>query len=371
MENPMRSMAHTFQFSLNQAALLRMSAFAAALALSACATQAPPASPNQPAPVVVAPPKNTAEQETLHTLITQQDRLYRVASPLLVNNADLCKGNARNLLGFTAKNKYSFSSELTQAAEALYGMDDRLQVMGVLAGSGAARAGIKRGDRMMTAEGTPIPQGENAERSTAMILAPLVSRRASIKLTMLRDGANIPMTVPLTRACAYSIELGNTDNVNAYDDGRRVLITRGMMNFARTDEELAYVLAKEMAHNSLQHASKQKLINTIGDIIDNLVLIHPDMTSMAGMGGIRPMPQELDVAADTLALYMVARAGYNVDAAPRFWERLSTQYPATVLNGYTAIHPSTAARLAAMDKIMADIKSRQAARRPLIPPTAP
>ena len=44
-----------------------------------------------------------------------------------------------NLLGFTAKSKYSFSDELSEAAQQLYGMDDRLQVMGVLAGSGAAR----------------------------------------------------------------------------------------------------------------------------------------------------------------------------------------------------------------------------------------
>jgi len=364
----MRSMAHSFQDRLKQF-LLRICAFSAVLALGACATPAPPPSPAQPTTVVVAPPKNTAEQETLRTLITQQDRLYRIASPLLVNNADLCKGNARNLLGFTAKNKYSFSDELAQAAESLYGMDDRLQVMGVLINSGASRAGIRRGDKMISVEGTPVPQGENAERATALLLAPLVGRRPSIKLTMLRDGANIPMTVPLTRACAYSIELGNADNVNAYNDGRRVLITRGMMNFARSDEELAYVLAKEMAHNILQHAAKQKQSNTVGDIIDNLVRVHPDMTSMAGTGGIRPMPQELDVAADTLALYMVARAGYSVDAAPRFWERLAMQYPATVPNGYTAIHPSTAARIAAMDKIMADIKSKQAARRPLIPPT--
>lgn len=365
----MRSMAYPFEDRTKQF-LLRMCAFAAALALGACATQAPPPSPAQPATVVVAPPQNTAEQETLRALITQQDRLYRVASPLLVNNADLCKGNARNLLGFTAKNKYSFSDELAQAAETLYGMDDRLQVMGVLANSGAARAGIRRGDKMVSVEGMPVPQGENAERATALLLAPLVVRSTSIKLVMLRDGANIPMTVPLTRACAYSIELGNADNVNAYDDGRRVLITRGMLNFTRSDDELAYVLAKEMAHNILQHAAKQKQINTVGDIIDNLVRVHPDMTSMAGMGGIRPMPQELDVAADTLALYMVARAGYRVDEAPRFWERLAAQYPASVPNGYTAIHPSTAARIAAMDKIMADIKSRQAARRPLIPPAA-
>src|SRR5690606_10805463 len=56
------------------------------------------------------------QQNTLQQLVSQQDRLYRVAAPLMVHNAELCKDNARNLLGFTAKNRYSYSAELTGAA---------------------------------------------------------------------------------------------------------------------------------------------------------------------------------------------------------------------------------------------------------------
>lgn len=343
-------------------ALLHVVLLPVVLLLTACVT--PP--PSQPTPSV-APRVGAAEQATLRSLVAQQDRLYRVAAPLLVKNPDLCKGNARNLLGFTAKNKYSYSADLADAAQMLFGLGERLQVMGVLAGSGAARVGVRRGDMLIAVEETPMPEGANAERQAATILAPLAGSRPSVKLTVLRDGANAALNVPLTRACAYSIELGNADNVNAYDDGRRVMITRGMMNFARSDEELAYVLAKEMAHNSLGHAAKQNMSSTIGAIIDNLIRVHPDMTALAGTSGIRPIPQELDAAADALSLYMLARAGYNVDHAVRFWERLATQYPPTVLNGYTAIHPSTAYRLSVMTKIVTDVKAKQAGKRPLFP----
>jgi hypothetical protein len=344
-----------------------------ALALTACATQSPPPQserPERPDPVVIAPqvPQiSAADEATLRALISHQDRLYRVAGPLLVNNPDLCKGNARNLLGFTAKNKYSYSTELSQAAQTLFGLDDRLQVMGVLAGSGAARAGVRRGDKLIEADGQPLPEGRDAERETAAILGSLVATRPSIRLTVLRDGANTVLNVPLTRACAYSIELGNVDTVNAYDDGRRVMITRGMINFARSDEELAYVLAKEMAHNSLGHAGKQNMSATVGGIIDNMIRVRPDVTALAGTSGVRPMPQELDAAADALSLYMLARAGYNIDRVPRFWERLASQYPPTVLNGYTAIHPSTAFRLSVMERIVDDVKAKQGAKKPLSP----
>ena len=57
-------------------------------------------------------PRRTAQQkaaqEELVKMVALQDRLSKVSAPLLINNADLCKTYARNLLGFTAQNKYSY-----------------------------------------------------------------------------------------------------------------------------------------------------------------------------------------------------------------------------------------------------------------------
>ncbi|MGV3741599.1 MAG: M48 family metalloprotease [Burkholderiaceae bacterium] len=309
----------------------------------------------------------SAEYATLRSLTSLQDTLYRVTAPILVKNTELCKGNARNLLGFTAKNKYSYSVELASAAENLLGLDERLQVMGVLPDSGAAKAGVRAGDKLLAIEGSAIPVGLNAERQAAAILLPLMNNRSAVKLSVVRAGTEIPLTVPLTKACAFGVELGNADHVNAYNDGRRVMITRGMMKFVQSDTELAYVLARELAHNSLRHANRQNIAGTVNAIIENLVRIQPDLSAMAGSAGIKPMPQELDAEADRLALYMLARAGYDIDGTVRFWQRLAAQYPPSVLNDYTAIHPGTAYRIAAIEKTVTEIKARQAAKRPLFP----
>ncbi|SRR5450830_1639836 len=338
--------------------------------LAACVTP-PPGLPDQPVASVVVPvtskaPVDTPEQAALRKLTGQQDRLYRVAAPLLTSNAPLCKGNARNLLGFTAKNKYSYPAEYVNAAQGM-GYDDRLQVTGVLPGSGAARAGVQRGDVLLAVADKPLPQGADAERQAANVLGPLVTGRAPIKLTVMRGKSQQSLIVPLTLACAFSIELGNADNVNSYADGRRVLITRGMINFIQSDEELAYVIAKDMAHNSLGHAIRQRMVATTGSVIDNLMRVQPDLTAAAGTGGIRPYPQELDAAADNLALYLLVRAGYGIDNYVKFWQRLATQYPASVPNGYTALHPATAYRMAMIDKATATLKAKQAAGKPLLP----
>ena len=340
----------------------------AALLLSACATVSlppdqQPAGPSEP----TAPAVGAIELHALQTVVGLQDRLYRVAAPLLINNLDLCRNNARNLLGLTAKNKYSYSADFIAAAEQALGMDERLQTMGVLAGSGAAQAGIRRGDILLAVENQPLPQGQNAERQAAAILAPLVANRASIKLTVLRDGAALTTDVPLTPACAFGIELGNSDHVNAYADGYRVLVTRGMMAAVRSDEELAYVMAKEMAHNVLAHAARLQMSATIGGVIDNLTRMYPDMSALSGTAGIRPMPQELDAMADKLSLYMLARAGYSIERVVPFWRRMASLYPASMQNSYTALHPGTRYRIASMEKTVRDIKSKQAANQPLMP----
>jgi hypothetical protein len=334
-----------------------------ALALGACSTVS--LDTPQKAPVATTPAES-AQLQTLRSITTQQDRLYRIAAPLLVSNAPLCKGNARNLIGFSAKNKYSFSEDYVDAAQAL-GFTEQLQVTGVLNNSGAARAGIKRGYILATVDGQPMPAGPNAERQAAAILAPIVGKRTSIKLGLTRSGNNVNATVPLTLACGFGIELGNADSVNAYADGRRVLVTRGMLNFVRNDGELAFVLAKELAHNALGHPSQQKMNATVGGIIDNLIRITPDASTLGGSGGVRATPQELDAAADRLALYMLVRAGYGMDGAAAFWQRLATQYPASVPNAYTAIHPSTAYRVDAINTASTEIRNKQKAKQALMP----
>jgi hypothetical protein len=342
-----------------------------ALLLSACATRAPmqPApTPGKPAPQAPGlTPQVAAAAETLTKMAALQARLYHVAAPLLIDNASLCKSHARNLLGFTAKNRYSYGLDYSEAAHVAFGMDERLQVTGVLAGSGAAQAGLKVGDGLVAAGGKPLPTGPHALSLMGATVGPLIEAQASLPMTIERHGSNRQITVPVTRACAFGIELGNADNINAYADGSRVMVTRGMIGFTRSDDELAYVLANGLAHNMLGHAGAVRNTATLGSIVDNLVRVNPDDSMLIGSGGIKAMPAGLDAAADRLSLYLLARAGYDIDGADDFWKRLAETYPATVLNGFTANHPSTAARVAAIERAAGEIKAKRAAKKPLTP----
>jgi len=354
---------------------LRLPALGMSLAmlLSACATQDIRPIPTTPGTVQRQPeapglsPQISAAADTLTKMADLQDRLYKVAAPLLIQNAELCKGQARPLLGFTAKNRWSYPGDYNEAAHVAFGMDERLQVTGVLAGSGAARAGLQSGDVLLAAGGKPLPTGQHALSQAGTIFNRIIASQASMPLTIERRGSERQMAIPVTRACAFAIDVGNADNVNAYGDGTRVLVTRGMIRFTRDDDELAFVVAKTMAHNMLGHSATQRNQATIGSIIDNLRSINPDTSMLIGSGGIKAMPADADAAADRLGIYLAARAGYDVAEAPAFWRRLAEAYPASVLNGYTANHPALPARMAAVERALNEVKSKRSGKKALMP----
>jgi hypothetical protein len=343
-------------------------ALALTVLLSACATSVQEPAPGMDMPETIpVTPEMAVARATLSQMVALQERLYQVAGPLLINNADLCKAQARNLLGFTAKNKFSYPGPYADAAQAVLGYGDRLQVSTVLAGSGAARANLRKGDGLIAAEGQLLPTGPDAETDAAGVLGPLVGKRSTLQMTIARGLGNLVLNVPITRACAFRVELGNADNVNSYADGQRLMLTRGMITFAQTDAAIAYVMAKDMAHNILGHADKQRSTATLGSIIDNLVAVQPDLTMLIGSAGVKDMPRALDAAADRLAIYLLARAGYDINQAAAFWQNLANRYPATVLNSHTANHPATAYRISAINKAIAEIKSKRASGKALLP----
>ncbi|HJV86630.1 MAG TPA: peptidase M48 [Noviherbaspirillum sp.] len=295
-----------------------------------------------------APDKATA----LQAWVDQQDRLYKVAAPLLIGNTELCERHVRQLLGFTAKNQYSYTDELADVAHNALGLNGRLHIMSVLPGSGAEQAGLRKGDILLAAGIDPLPDGPEAEHEAASLIRGEMQGRSNISLTVLRDGERIPLDVPLTSACAMAVDLGDSDRVNAWADGNRVLVTRGMLNSTRSDAELAYVLAKEIALNILMPSERKDA----AAVIDRLRVPVFDNTGMAPPGEVQGYQPAIESRADTLSLYLLARAGYDIEHAPAFWKRLAETYPEQFSSNATV-----------MEETIRVIKDKVAQNQPLVP----
>lgn len=299
----------------------------------------------------------------LKAWVAQQRRLYRVGAPLLLNNTALCPLIARKILGITAKTQFSYSSDFVGAAQTVLGLDERLQVTAVLPGSGAELAGIQPGDILLAAADRPLPQGPNAERAAGSIFADAVEGNSLLELTTLRGAERTIVEVPLTPACAMVIDLGNSDRVVSYADGRRVMITRGMLDFVRSDDELAYVLAREIAFNITAVSPRAD----IAAVIDRLHTLDDGPPAAPSGENLTPVAPDIDASVERLAIYLLARAHYRLDGVHAFWERLAQADPSGNLNSHAALHAPIAARLAVIDKMLPIVLTKEKSGQALMP----
>ena len=300
-------------------------------------------------------PTSNNQQDELTRYVANQEKLYRIAAPLLVKNAPLCKSATRNIMGFTAKNQYSYSSELAQTTNKLFKLTDHLQVVSILEGGGAERAGIKRGDIFLKVQNQTIPTGINAEIETARLLSTLMSHSANLPISIERNKQVYNFNIPLTLACAFNLELGNSDVIHAFNDGRRILITRGMLQVLNTDAELAAIIAREIAHSALKHSASLQMTASAAQAIDGLIPVLRNNAGDAAIKDLKAMPSNLDQAADRVAIAMLVRAGYEAEQLP-----LSLQKLAAIKNNekYTVAHPLTNERLKLMQEVIVQVKQK-------------
>ena len=309
----------------------------------------------------------TVRDPVLDGLLLRQERIYRIAAPLIIKNAVLCRTQARPLLGFTAKNQYSFPPELAIAARQNLGLDERLQVMQILDGSGAMRAGLKRGDILQTIQELTIPTGPQAETETARMLSPILKNLTELNITVIRQNQPLTVNVPLTLACAFAIDVGNTQHLNAYADGRRILLTRGLLDLFTSDEDVAVIISREIAHNVLQHAKQLQQIATLSTVIDNLLLFKPDQAAANSSNGIKITPEKMDQEADRLALFMLARAGYDIASFTRVMQKFAQAPNSSQVNNYQTLHPWTESRQSLIQVTINEIRQKQSAKKALVP----
>lgn len=304
----------------------------------------------------------------LQDLLDDEARLFRVAYPILARGAALCGDKVRAGIGARFAAADDFGKDFREAAAKLLGSGEEPSVLQVIEGSPAQRAGLRAGDVVVSVQGRPAPRGEGARRKLIEAIAEAGRTSGEIALRVRRAGIEQALALGHESVCDYPVLLNPADAINALADGRRILVTRGMLRFARDDLELAVVVGHELAHNTMRHVEKQIGNRLLGTIIDILAAARGVNTQglfgeLAGLA----FSQEFEAEADYVGLYFAARAGHDVTRAPTFWRRIAGASPGAIGRQFLATHPSTPERFVAMEKTVEEIRAKQAAGRELSP----
>jgi hypothetical protein len=280
----------------------------AALLLSA---QLPASRPPAPGPVAEAAGSTTLRQDDL--------RVGLVAYRLALAGAPLC-AERYPLTGLLYHHLAEYEPADRKLMAARYGLDRGPGILTVMAGTPAERAGLVAGDVLLAVNGRPLPSGASAaaepkrerwrrlaDEAEDEIEAAL--RQGPADLRVLRQGREIPLRLGSIPACLGRVRLARSTQVNAFATGRTVVMTVAMLDFLRSDDELAVVLGHELAHNIFHH----RAIRTEEGILRGL--------------GLKPSAVwKREEAADRFGLRLMAAAGYDLDSAIPFWRRYLGKY---------------------------------------------
>jgi Zn-dependent protease with chaperone function len=353
------------------------------LALPFCAC-GPALRPPSVSPQLLQQEIELQREMTFRTDVERRIKLQRIYTPLRLANADLCGANVSAVTGMVGIDRQSIASELRAIAQRLYGVADGVTIVDVVPGSPADQVGLQARDVITgAAKGAGVmPSGWSFSGLTVQDLVKIIltSEGGSITLLVRRAGSVFPLVLTPGLGCSYPIEPVYDDRFNAFADGNRIVVFTGLFNHVPDDREVAVIVGHELAHNALRHVEKKQgnaaVGGTAGLLLDIGLLALGVNTqgaiARAGMeAGALAYSQEFESEADYLGLYMLARAGFDIDVAPDLYRRRAVQKPSTQMKTYYSTHPSTPERAAAMTQTIAEINNKRLTQTALLPSTLP
>lgn len=296
-----------------------------------------------------APASRDEEAAASLEALRQQDlRVATVAFRLATKGVELCRRHDP-LAGIVLHDAAQYSAALRPVAIRQFGLGDGPSLSVVVPGSPAALAGLRADDALVAIGGATLVDTEGGRRgsyegvgrATATLGAAL--GRGVAKLSVRRDGRLIEAEVRPAEGCASEVQVIPSGEFNASADGRYVQLTSAIVGYVASDDELAVVIGHELAHNILGHRAT---LDAAG--------VGTGLFSKFGHQAAKIRATEIE--ADRLGLLLMARAGYDVEAAPAFWRRFGREHGAGIFADAT--HPGWKKREAMLRATINELRAK-------------
>ena len=174
-----------------------------------------------------------------------------MAFPLLVAAADWCVVEREPTYGFLI-----MEIGLSKGHAGAQG-GRGVSVVYVHPQSPAAPAGLMPGDELIRVNARPVDE-IRADEVSQLIRRMTVARIQPLRLDAVRSGHHLILNLWAVPTCQFSVELIESDWINGIADGRHVGVTTGTMRSVGSDDELAWMVAHEIAHNVLNHSQNTR-----------------------------------------------------------------------------------------------------------------
>lgn len=157
----------------------------------------------------------------------------------------------------------------------------------------------------------------------------------------------------------WKFDVLQSSQINAFClPNGNIVFYEGIMPIVNSPDLVAVVMGHEIAHAVAKHGnermSQEMLVGTVGQVLSQFIGTADQkkqaIFSLAfGLGSqlgvMLPYSRKHEYEADRLGLIFMAMAGYNINVAPGFWERMSQGKDGAGMPEFFSTHPSDANRV--------------------------
>ena len=153
----------------------------------------------------------------------------------------------------------------------------------------------------------------------------------------------------------WQIEVIKSKELNAWamPGGKMAFYTGLVESLNLTDDEIATVMGHEMAHALKEHGKKKANMGQFTDVLAGVA--HVALSTQLGSDGSavvvgltkdwaldKPYSRSAETEADEVGLLLMAKSGYNPQAAPGLWDKMqkASKGSQSVLDKLSSTHPS-------------------------------
>lgn len=159
----------------------------------------------------------------------------------------------------------------------------------------------------------------------------------------------------------WEVHIIKSDQLNAFVmPGGKIMFYSGIIERLNlTDDEIAAIMGHEIAHALREHSrermSREYATQTGIGLAASLFGLSQGQTDIAGLAGdlglSRPHSRTQESEADQIGLELMARAGYNPQAAITLWQKMQSASQGEPPQ-FLSTHPSSSNRISGLQSLM-------------------
>ena len=290
----------------------------------------------------------TLQGNTVIAAIASASRkMHDISWKIMKANKNYCENGRINAFGIMVASNKDLDIDLRPfflAASPNYNSnstdlkDDLAMIVSVAEESPAYNIGLKEGDFILK-----INSNHYNINSYKTILKDAAENNY-LDLTVLRNEETLNFSLNSEVICGYPVQPMISPIPNAYADGSKIFITIATLDFIKDDQELAFLIGHELAHNIVHYKGRgMPEVEAFPLPINDSPVIRNVSDVFIFQSG------QKETEADMLGIEYVLRAGIKQDKAANYFRRLSIYMPILMQDSMFRMHPGNIKRADQID----------------------